>query len=70
MTHGIGIIEQKEYGRTIQLLLDEPNAYYSDPFDIVITPDGKKAFISNSGVNCISVIDIDSIRKLISESSA
>jgi YVTN family beta-propeller protein len=66
MTHGIGIIEQKKDGRVIQLLLDEPNSYYPDPFDIVITPDGKKAFVSNSGVNCISVIDIDSIRALIS----
>jgi YVTN family beta-propeller protein len=69
MTHGIGIIEQKENGRVIQLLLDEPNSFYPDPFDIVITPDGKKAFVSNSGVNCISVIDIDSIRALIAESS-
>ncbi len=70
MTYGIGIIEQKENGRVIQLLLDEPNAYYSDPFDIVITPDGKKAFISNSGVNCISVVNMDSIRSLIAGSSA
>ena len=70
MTHGIGIIEQKPDGRTIQLLLDEPNAYYADPFDIVITPDGKRAFVSHSGVNCISVIDIDSIRALISESTS
>ncbi|HUX56563.1 MAG TPA: beta-propeller fold lactonase family protein [Bacteroidales bacterium] len=69
MTHGIGIIEQKENGKVVQLLLDEPNAYYSDPFDIVITPDGKKAFVSNAGVNIISVIDIDSIRCLIAESS-
>ncbi len=69
MTHGIGIIEQKKNGRVIQLLLDEPNAYYSDPFDIVITPNGKKAFISNSGVNCISVVDIDSIRALIAVST-
>jgi YVTN family beta-propeller protein len=69
MTYGIGIIEQKENGRTIQLLIDEPNAYYSDPFDIAITPDGKKAFISSSGVNCISVVNIDSIRTLIAESS-
>ncbi len=69
MTHGIGIIEQKENGRVIQLLLDEPNAYYSDPFDIEITPDGKKAFISNAGVNCVTVVDIDSIRELISEPS-
>jgi YVTN family beta-propeller protein len=69
MTHGIGIIEQKKNGKIIQLLLDEPNAYYPDPFDIVVTPDGKRAFVSNSGVNCISVVDIDSIRALIAESS-
>lgn len=69
MNHGIGIIEQKEEGRIAQLLLDEPNAYYSDPFDIVITPDGKKAFVSSSGVDVISVISIDSIRSILKDSS-
>ncbi|MCJ7449477.1 MAG: hypothetical protein MUO72_17510 [Bacteroidales bacterium] len=69
MTNGIGIVEQKPSGRTIQLLLDEPNAYYADPFDIAITPDGKRAFVSNAGVDCITVIDIDAIRKLIAEST-
>jgi len=69
MTHGIGVIEQKPDGRVIQLLLDEPNAYYADPFDIVITPDGKRAFVSHAGVDRISVIDIDSIRALIAEST-
>jgi YVTN family beta-propeller protein len=69
MTYGIVIIEQKENGRTAQFLIDEPNSYYSDPFDIVITPDGKKAFMTSSGVNCISVIDIDSLRAILKESS-
>ena len=69
MNHGIGIVEQKEEGKVAQLLLDEPNAYYSDPFDIVITPDGKKAFVSSSGVDVISVISIDSIRSILKESS-
>ena len=69
MNYGIGIVEQKVNGRTIQLLIDEPNAYYSDPFDIVITPDGKKAFISSSGVNTITVVSIDSLRALIAKSS-
>lgn len=69
MTYGIVIIEQKKDGRTIQLLLDEPNSYYSDPFDIVITPDGKKAFVSHSGVNTISVVDIDSLRSLIDKAT-
>lgn len=69
MTNGIGVIELKPGGRTIQLLLDEPNVYYADPFDIVITPDNKKAFVTNSGVNVISVIDVDSLLSIISESS-
>ena len=69
MTYGIVIVEQGGKGRTIQLLLDEPNAFYADPFDIAITPDGKKAFVSHSGVNCISVITIDSIRSLIAGST-
>ena len=69
MTYGIGIIEQKENGRIIQLLLDEPNSYYPDPFDIVITPDGKKAFISHSAVNSISVVDIDAVRAMIADAT-
>jgi len=69
MTHGFGIIDRKNNNRIIQLLTDEPNAYYSDPFGLVITPNGKKGFISNSGANIISVIDIDSVRALIADAS-
>lgn len=69
MTHGIGIVEHGKEGKVVQLLLDEPNAYYPDPFDIVVTPDGKKAFVSNSGVDCISVISMDSIRSILANSS-
>lgn len=69
MTHGIGIIEQKENGRIVQLLLDEPNQYYPDPFDIVITPDEKKAFVSSAGVDYISVISIDSIKHILATTS-
>jgi YVTN family beta-propeller protein len=69
MTNGFGIVEQKPDGRIIQLLLDDPNEYFADPFDIVITPDGKRAFISHAGVNRISVVDIDSLRSLINEAS-
>ena len=67
MTHGIGVMERGQDGNIIQFLLDEPNAYYPDPFDIEITPDGKKAFVSSSGVDMISVIAIDSIRSILKE---
>ena len=65
MTHGFGVIEPGKDGKVTELLIDEPNSYYSDPFGIAITPDGKKAFISSSGADYISVIDIDSVRTLI-----
>lgn len=69
MTHGIGIIDRDNNERVIQLLIDEPNSYYPDPFDIVISKDGKKAFISSSGVDCITVLSVDSIRNIIRRKS-
>ncbi len=69
MTQGFGVIEMKSGGKIAQFLIDEPNAYYPDPFDIVLSKDGKKAFISSSGVNTISVISIDSVRAILSHSS-
>ncbi len=65
MTNGFAVIEPKEKGRTFQFLFDEPNKFYADPYDIAITPDGKRAFISNSGVDCITVVSIDSVRDLL-----
>jgi YVTN family beta-propeller protein len=65
ITEGIGIIETGENGKVAQLLLDEPNRYFADPYDIKISPDGKKAFVSHAGVDYISVLDIDSIREII-----
>ena len=69
MTHGIGVVEERENGKIAQFLLDEPNAYYPDPFDIVISPDGKSAYVSSSGVNTISAVSLDSIRKIMDSSS-
>lgn len=68
MTHGFGVFEPGKNGKVAELLIDEPNSYFSDPFDIAITPDGKKAFISSSGADCISVLDVDSVKKFISAS--
>ncbi len=69
MTHGFGVFEPGKEGKVSELLIDEPNSFYSDPFGIAITPDGKKAFISSSGADYISVIDIDSVRTLLAKAS-
>jgi len=70
MTHGFGVIEPGKDGKISELLIDEPDSFYSDPFGIAITPDGKKAFISSSGADYISVIDIDSVRTILAGTSS
>ncbi len=69
MNDGIGIVEQKAKGKVVQLLIDEPNSYYSSLFDVVISPNGKKAFLSSSAVDYISVVNLDSIRNILANTS-
>jgi YVTN family beta-propeller protein len=69
MTEGIGIIERDHGGRMVQLLLDEPNAFYADPFGLAISPDGKRAYVSHGGVNKVTVIDLDQLRKFLAETT-
>ena len=67
MNHGVGIILPD--GRQVQLLLDEPNAFYPDPYGIVIHPNGTRAYVSHSGIDMVSVIDLDRIRELLSNAT-
>ena len=69
MTYGFGVIEPGKDGNVNELLIDEPNSFYSDPFGIAITNDGKKAFISSAGADFISVVDIESVRRLLAGAS-
>jgi len=69
MTEGIGVIERNHGGRMVQLLLDEPNAFYADPFGLAISPDGKRAYVSHAGVNTVTVIDLDKLRQLLAETT-
>jgi len=69
MNDGIGIVEQKAKGKVVQLLIDEPNSYYSSLFDVVISPNGKRAFLSSSAVDYISVVNLDSIRNILANTS-
>jgi len=69
ITEGIGIIETHAGGKVAQLLLDEPNRYFADPYDIVVAPDGEKAYVSHAGVDYVSVLDINEIRKILAENN-
>ncbi|MFQ5640183.1 MAG: beta-propeller fold lactonase family protein [bacterium] len=69
MTFGLGIIERGKDGRTAQILLDDVNAFYADPHDIVVTPDGQRAFVSHSGANCVTGINLEALRSVLANAT-
>ena len=69
MTFGIGIIERGKEGSTAQVLLDEVNTFFPDPYDLVITPDGKRAFVSHAGADIVTVVEVGALRDLLAAAS-
>lgn len=67
LTFGIGVIEPGDHGGVWQVLLDDPNAFYADPYDVSVTPDGTRAFVSHAGADLLTVIDMDSLRGVLAQ---
>ncbi len=65
VTHGFAIVETGPKGRVAYLLLDEANLYYADPYGLTFSPDGKRLYISSSGVNAVSVLDMQKVAKVL-----
>ncbi len=65
VTHGFTITETRPKGRVAYLLLDEPNLYYADAYDVVFSPDGRYLYISSSGVDIVSVVDMEKVYALL-----
>ena len=65
VTHGFAIVEQNSKGRAAYFLLDEPNLYYADPYGIAFSPDGRYLYISSSGVDVVSVVDMENVYELL-----
>lgn len=68
MNNGLGVLRLST-GEVFQLLLDEPEAYYADPYGVAAMPDGRYAFVSHSGVDLVSVIDLQQLRELLAEAA-
>jgi len=63
MTNGIGIIWND--GRVDQLLLDGINDFFADPTDIVISNNGRYAFVSGGGAQEVAMIDIRAMKEIL-----
>jgi YVTN family beta-propeller protein len=65
VTHGFAIAETGPQGRVAYFLLDEANLYYADPFGVAFSPDGQRLYISSSGVNAVTAIDMKRLAGLL-----
>jgi len=50
---------------TAQVLLDEVETFYADPCDVAFTPNGRKAYVTHSGADVISVVDVSRLIALL-----
>ncbi len=67
ITNGLGVVWAD--GRVDQALLDEPNAYFPDPADVAVSPDGRRAYFTSSGSDCVAVVDVDKLIGILSGTS-
>lgn len=63
ITNGLGILWKD--GRVDEVLLDEPNMYFPDPTDVVISPDGKFAYVTGGGIDQVAVVDLARLTRLL-----
>jgi len=61
VVYGLALVESRPNGRVAYLVIDEPNLYYADAYSVVVTPDGKYAYIASSGVDVVTVLDMDKV---------
>lgn len=65
ITNGLGVVWPD--GTTDQILLDEVNAYFADPTDVAITPDGRYAYVTGGGIDAVAVVDLSKLRDLLAQ---
>ena len=54
-----------DVGQPVEVLIDELEQYYTMPFGVAIAPDKSKAYISTTGANSVTVIDIQRLLELV-----
>ncbi len=65
VTYGFAIVEAGPRGRVAYFLIDEPNLYFADPYGMAFSPDGRVLYISSSGVNYVSVVNMEKVYGLL-----
>jgi len=58
-----------DVGEPVQVLIDELESYYTMPFGVVIAPDKSAAYVSTSGANSVTVIDVKRLLQFVRAAS-
>jgi YVTN family beta-propeller protein len=58
-----------DVGESVQVLIDELERYYAMPFGVAIAPDKSAAYISTTGANSVTVIDIKRLLEFVHAAS-
>lgn len=65
VTYGFALTETRPRGRTAYLLIDEPNLYFADPYSLALSPDGRWLYISSSGADVVTVVDMERVYRVL-----
>ena len=56
-----------DVGEPVEVLIDELEQYYTMPFGVVIAPDKSAAYISTTGANSVTAVDLKQLVRLVHE---
>jgi YVTN family beta-propeller protein len=65
LTYGLAAIRPGSGETPVQVLLDDVNGYYADPYDVVVTPDGGRAFVSHAAADVVTAIDVAALERTL-----
>jgi len=69
MNSALAFLETAPGGRTLQIPLDEVNAYFADPSGVALTPDDRIAFVAHAGARVVTAVDMVALREWIASST-
>ncbi|MFW6205624.1 MAG: beta-propeller fold lactonase family protein [Gemmatimonadota bacterium] len=70
LTYGLVAVRPGTGQPPVQLLLDDVNGYFADPYDVVVTPDGTRAFVTHAATDVVTAIDVPALRAVLDAAAA
>jgi YVTN family beta-propeller protein len=61
------VVFGEDAGGVVQVPIDEIDRYFSLPFSVVISPDKRRAYVSTSGSDSVTVIEVERLLRLVRE---